>query len=47
MCYRKFPDNIKKISVLETLLNPGFNKVAGIMACNFIKKRDPKTSVFL
>ena len=33
----KFPDIRKKISVLESL----FNKVTGLMACNFSKKETP------
>ena len=37
----KFLDIHKKISVLESL----FNKVTGLMACNFIKKETP-TQVF-
>ena len=37
----KFFDICKKISVLESL----FNKVTGLMACNFIKKETP-TQVF-
>ena len=39
----KFPDIRKKIPVLDFL----FNKVTGMMACNFIKKRDHNTGVFL
>ena len=37
----KFPDICKKISVLESF----FNKVTGLMACNFIKK-ETSTQVF-
>ena len=40
-CYYKFPDIHQKIFVLESL----FNKVAGLMASNFIKKGTP-TQVF-
>ena len=40
-CYYKFPDIHKKISVLGSL----FNKVTGLMACNFINKETP-TQVF-
>ena len=29
------------------LLGSLFNKVVGLMACNFIKKRDPTAGVFL
>ena len=36
-CYHKFPDIHKKISVLESL----FNKVTGLVSCNFIKKETP------
>ena len=31
--------------MLESLFNPCFNKVTGLMACNFIKKETP-TQVF-
>ena len=34
----KFPDIRKKMSVLKSL----FNKVTGLMACNFIKKETPR-----
>ena len=34
ICYYKFPDIYKKISVLESL----FNKVTGLMVCSSIKK---------
>ena len=34
-CYYKFSDIHKKICVFESL----FDKVTGLMACNFIKKR--------
>ena len=37
----KFSDIRKKMSMLESL----FNKVTGLMACNFIKKETP-TQVF-
>ena len=40
-CSDKFPDIHKKISVLESL----FDKVKGLMACNFIKK-ETLTQVF-
>ena len=40
-CYYKFPNIQKKTSVLKSL----FNKVTGLMACNFIKKETP-TQVF-
>ena len=40
-CYYKFPNIHKKISVLESL----FNKVTGLMACNFIK-RGPQNRCF-
>ena len=43
MSFYKRPDINKKMSVLESL----FNRVTGLMACNFIKKRDPNTGVFL
>ena len=36
-CSYKFPDIHKKISVLESL----FNKVTGLMVCNFIEKEIP------
>ena len=39
-CYCKFPDNHKKY-VLESLFNPCFNKVTGLMVWNFIKKETP------
>ena len=39
--YYKFSDIHKKISVLESL----FNKVTGLMVCNFIKK-ETQTQVF-
>ena len=35
ICSQKFPNIHRKTSVLESL----FNKVAGLQACNFIKKR--------
>ena len=35
----------QEISVLEPLFNPCFNKVTGLMTCNFIKKETP-TQVF-
>ena len=37
----KLPDVYKEISVLESL----FNKITGLMACNFVKKESP-THVF-
>ena len=40
-CSNKFPDIRKKISVFESL----FDKVTGLIACNFIKKYTP-TQVF-
>ena len=44
-CYCKFPDNHKKYLCWESLFNPCFNKVTGLMAWNFIKKETP-TQVF-
>ena len=36
-CYHKFPDIHKEMSLLESL----FNKVTGLIICNFTRKETP------